>query len=129
LRRHHQAIRARGGEIVALGTGNFAYAERFVADERIPYLVLVDDDGRAARAASVPEVSWYRLLHPTTWRATWGTHRRGYRVHAPGKRVTQLGATFVVGPGARVRYAHVDRDSTDHAPLEEVLTALAAPPG
>jgi hypothetical protein len=31
-----------------------------------------------------------------------------------------------VGPGAHVRYAHVDRDSTDHAPVEEVLTALAA---
>jgi len=113
---------------VAVGTGNFVYAERFVADERIPYLVLVDDDGRAARAASVPEVSWYRLLHPTTWGATWATHRRGYRVHAPGRRVRQLGATFVVGPGPHVRYAHVDRDSTDHAPAEEVLAALAAPP-
>ena len=110
---------------MAVGTGNLDYALSFVADEQIPYLVLVDDDGCAAAAASVPEVSWYRLLHPSTWRATWETHRRGHRVHAPGKRVTQLGATFVVGPGPRVGYAHVDRDSTDHAPVDEVLRALA----
>lgn len=126
MRRHHETIRSRGGEIVAVGTGNLDYARHFVADERIPYLVLVDDDGRAAAAASVPQVSWYRLLHPSTWRATRETYRRGHRVRAPGKRVTQLGATFVVGPGNRVRYAHVDRDSTDHAPLDEILSALGA---
>jgi hypothetical protein len=38
--------------------------------------------------------------------------------------VTQLGATFVVGPGDVVAYAHLDRDSTDHAPLDEVLAHL-----
>jgi peroxiredoxin len=128
LRRHHEVIRSRGGEIVAVGTGNLGYALAFAADERIPYLVLVDDDGRAAAAAAVPHASWYRLLHPSTWRATRETYRRGHRVHAPGRRVTQLGATFVVGPGPRVRYAHVDRDSTDHAPIDEVLGAVAPTP-
>jgi hypothetical protein len=83
----------------------------------------IDDDGRA-RAASVPQVSWYRLLHPGTWHATWKTYQRGHRVHAPGPRVTQLGATFILGPGSRVRYAHVDRDSTDHAPIEALLDAV-----
>ncbi len=36
-----------------------------------------------------------------------------------------FGATFVIGPGDVVRYTHIDRDSTDHAPLDEVLAALA----
>jgi hypothetical protein len=40
--------------------------------------------------------------------------------------VTQLGATFVVGPGSTVRYAHIDRHSEDHAPLDTVLGKLAA---
>lgn len=122
--RHRDAVRARGAEIVAIGTGDLAYARAFVEDERIPYLVLVDDDGRAAEAASVPSASWYRLLHPSTWRATRETHRRGYRVHRPGKRVTQLGATFVLGPGARVAYEHIDADSTKHAPVEALLRVL-----
>jgi hypothetical protein len=38
--------------------------------------------------------------------------------------VTQLGATFVVGPGTQVRYEHVDDHSADHAALEDVLAAL-----
>lgn len=124
MRQHHAAIRARGADIVAIGTGSLDYATVFVVDERIPYPVLVDDDGLAAEAASVPSASWYRLLHPSTWRATWATYRRGHRIHAPGRRVTQLGATFVIGPGPRLRYAHLDRDSTDHAPLDALLKVL-----
>jgi hypothetical protein len=37
--------------------------------------------------------------------------------------VTQLGATFVVGPGDQVRYSHVDPDSTDHAPVPDIFAA------
>ena len=125
MREHQDEIDARGATIVAVGTGDVGYARRFVEDERIPYLVLVDDDGRAAAAASVTTASWVQLLHPRTWYATWQTSQRGHHVHAPGKRVTQLGATFVVGPGGQLRYAHVDADSTDHAPLGDVLAALA----
>ena len=48
---------------------------------------------------------------------------RGARIHKAGKRVTQLGATFVIGPGDQVRYSHVDTDSTDHAPVPEIFAA------
>ena len=43
-----------------------------------------------------------------------------------GKRVNQLGATFVLGPGPRVLYSHVDEHTADHAPLSEVLAFLSA---
>ena len=45
-------------------------------------------------------------------------------LHRAGKRVKQLGATFVVGPGSGVRYRHIDADSTDHATVDDVLSAL-----
>jgi len=124
LRDRYDDLRAQGVELVAVGTGDQRYAGAFVRDEKIPYLVLVDDDAEAARAASVNVASWYRLLHPTTWLATVATWRRGHRIHSPGKRVTQLGATFVLGPGDEVRYSHVDADSTDHADIPEVLAAV-----
>jgi hypothetical protein len=38
--------------------------------------------------------------------------------------VRQIGATFVIGAGDRVRYEHLDTDSTDHARIEEVVAAL-----
>jgi len=110
--------------VVAVGTGDRGYAAAFVAEEGIPFPVLVDDDGAAARAATVRSASWVGLLHPRTWGASVATWRRGHRVHRAGTRVTQLGATFVVGPGDVVAYAHLDRDSTDHAPLDEVLAHL-----
>ena len=127
MRDRYDHIRERGAEVVAVGTGDTRYARRFVEDERIPYRVLVDDDAQAAKAAAVESSSWLGLLHPRTWAATRATWGRGYRVTGVGKRVTQLGATFVIGPGSDVRYAHLDRDSTDHAPLDEVVAALRTP--
>jgi alkyl hydroperoxide reductase subunit AhpC len=125
LRRRHDEIRSRGAEVVAVGTGDVSYAKAFVSDEQIPFPVLVDDDASAARAASVRKASVFSLAGPRTWAGSRQAHRDGFRVHRSGKRVTQLGATFVVGPGSRVSYEHVDGHSSEHAPLDEVLAALS----
>jgi peroxiredoxin len=125
LRGIYDEIQRRGAEVVAIGTGNVRYAAAFVADEDVPFPVLVDDDGRAARAASVRRVGFFRLL--TDRRSRDGAKRAragGHRIHKAGRRVNQLGATFVVGPGAQVRYEHVDDHSADHAPLDDMLAAL-----
>jgi peroxiredoxin len=125
LRGSYDEIRRRGGEVVAVGTGSVRYAAAFVADEDVPFPVLVDDDARAARAASVRRVGLFRLL--TDGRSREGAKRAraaGHRIHKAGRRVTQLGATFVVGPGEQVRYTHVDDHSADHAPIDDVLAAL-----
>jgi peroxiredoxin len=124
LREHYDEITALDADVVAIGTGDRRYAEAFVSDERIPFLVLVDDDGTAAQAASLRTLNWFQLLHPRTWKATRETSKRGYHVHKSGKRVRQIGASFVIGAGDRVRYEHVDRDSTDHAPFDEIVAAL-----
>ena len=117
-------IRRRGAEVVAIGTGSVRYAASFVADEDVPFPVLVDDDARAARAASVRQVRFIRLLKDR--RSRTGAKRAragGHRIHKAGRRVTQLGATFVIGPGSHIRYEHLDEHSADHAPLHEVLDA------
>jgi len=124
LRERYDEITSLGADIVAVGTGDRRYAEAFVRDERIPFLVLVDDDASAARAASLRTLNWFQLLHPRTWKATRETSKRGYHVHKAGKRVKQIGATFVIGAGDRVRYEHLDDDSTDHAEVDEVVAAL-----
>lgn len=125
MRDRYDEIQARGAEVVALGTGDRRYAAAFTADEHIPFPVLVDDHADAARAASVRRVPFLRLM---TDRRSWAGTRRaragGHRVHRSGKRVTQLGATFVIGPGDELRYTHVDDHSADHAPLDDVLHAL-----
>jgi peroxiredoxin len=128
LRGRYDEIRSRGAEVVAVGTGSVRHAAAFVADESVPFPVLVDDDARAARAASVRRVGFFRLL--TDRRSREGAKRAraaGHRIHKAGRRVTQLGATFVIGPGEQVRYEHVDDHSADHAPLDDVLGVLPTP--
>lgn len=124
MREHYDEITSLGADVVAIGTGDLHYADAFVREEQIPFLVLVDDDATAARAASLRTASWYQLLHPRTWKATRETSKRGYHVHKAGARVRQIGATFVIGAGDRVRYEHLDADSTDHASVDEVLATL-----
>jgi peroxiredoxin len=125
LREHYNEITAKGAGVVAVGTGDERYAQAFVAQETIPFPVLVDDDGEAARAAAVRRVPFVKLiLDPRSMPGARRAHQAGFRVKKSGKRVTQLGATFVVGPGDAVRYEHVDVHSADHAPLAEVLAAL-----
>ncbi len=120
-------IRALGAHVVAIGTGDVRYAAAFVRDELIPYTVLVDDNAAAAHAAQVRSTSFIAMFTPRTWKATRETSKRGFHVHKAGKRVTQLGATFIIDPGGSLRYEHIDADSTDHAPIPAVLGALAQP--
>lgn len=124
MRDAHDKILAAGAGIVAIGTGNAKHARHFVEEENIPFPVLVDDDAEAAHAASVKRGSTWNVLGPKTYGDSFRTWRRGHKIHMAGKRVFQLGATFVVGPGDTIRYEHIDQTTVDHAPLDEVFAAL-----
>ncbi len=125
MRDHYDEIRALGAEVVAVGTGNQRHAAAFVADEGVSFPVVVDDDAVAAGAASVRRVRFLKLvLDPRSKPGSRRARASGHRLHRAGRRVTQLGATFVVGPGDRVRYEHVDDHAADHAPIDDVLAAL-----
>lgn len=126
MRGRYDEIRARGADLVVVGTGDVRYARDFVAQEHVPFPVLVDDDGAAASAAAVRRAGLFDLFHPASYGSTVKAWREGYRIYWPGKRVDQLGATFVIGPGGDVRYEHYDAHPADHAPIEDVLAALRA---
>ena len=124
LRDEYGSILERGAEVVAVGTGDAMYARDFVEKERVPFLVLVDDDGAAAEAASVKTGSMSTLMNPRNWARGARALTRGHVQRRNGKRPAQLGATFVIGPGPVVRYEHLDDLPSDHALMEEVLGAL-----
>jgi peroxiredoxin len=127
LRDSYDKISEAGAEVVAIGTGDALYANAFVADLGVPFYVLVDDDAAAASAAAVRKVNFATLLFdPRSLKGALQAHRDGFRVMKSGKRVNQLGATFVIGPGSQIRYAHVDAHTADHAPISKVLAALSA---
>ncbi len=112
--------------MVAIGTGDASYARSFVADSDVSFPVLLDDSAAAAEAVSVRRSGLLALVGPGAWARGRQVWRGGHHVHRPGKRVTQLGATLVIGPGPQLRYEHLDAEPWDHAPLEDVLGALRA---
>ena len=125
MRDAYEEISGAGAEVVAIGTGDERYAKAFVADVQAPFLVLVDDDAAAANAAAIKKVNFATLLFdPRSLKGARRAHRNGFRVMKSGKRVNQLGATFVIGPGSQVRYEHVDVHTADHAPIADVMAAL-----
>jgi peroxiredoxin len=125
LRDHYEEIRALGGEVIAIGTGNVKYAASFVEDEHVPFPVLVDDHSHAARAAQVKRVNFKVLLFdPRSREGAKAARAAGHRIHWPGKRTNQLGATFVLAPGNTVVYEHIDEHTADHAPLDDVIGAV-----
>jgi peroxiredoxin len=124
LRDSYSVITAAGGEVVAVGTGNRMYAGAFAEDMKVTFPMLVDDDGKAAAAASLKKMKPWDLLNPMLWKKSIAAFKDGFKQGKPGARPMQLGAVFVVGPGDRVRYEHLESDPSDHAPIAQVLAAL-----
>lgn len=124
LRRHLNQIRSAGAELVAIGTGDARYARAFVEQAKIEFPVLLDEDGSAAEAAAVRTGTTMQLVGPRSIVVAAKGYATGHFQRKIGRRPKQLGATFVIGPGNVVRFEHLDRDVTDHAPIEEVLAAI-----
>ena len=124
MRGRYEEITGAGAELVAIGTGDARYAQAFIDEEEIPFPVLLDEDGEAAEAASVKRGGVLQLAGPRTAAGVAKAIAAGKRQHKTGKRSTQLGATFVIGPGDEVQYEHLDRDVSDHAPIDETIAAI-----
>ena len=124
MRDAYPEVQRAGGEVVAVGTGNPPMARAFVEDYRIPYPVLIDADARAATAATIGRMSFLGMFTPASYPGTIRAWRAGHRIGMSGDRVTQLAASFVVGPGPTLYYEHRNEHGADHPPLDEVLAAL-----
>lgn len=124
MRDSYRAIEAKGATVVVIGTGDAAYARDMKDSLNLPFDVLVDDEAVAAAAASIDKGSIKNVLKVKAWTSMVRTMRNGHFVGKPGKRVNQLGATFVIAPGNAVPYEFRDPDTSTHAPLNDVIAAI-----
>jgi hypothetical protein len=140
LRDRYAEIQALGAEVVVIGTGDLRYAREFVEDDEIPFPVLVDEDATAADAVGVERVGLSKLFALASLPGTARALRAGFRIGRPGKRVNQLGATFILSPGPRrdpsdgegernglVLFRHYDKHPADHAPMNAIFDVLERP--
>jgi hypothetical protein len=112
--------------VTAVGTGGKGYAQAFIADEQIPFPVLLDEDGAAAEIAGTRTVGAMTLLKlPGVLVSAGRSLRSGHRQHNTGRRPFQLGATLVIAPGDVLLYADYEDFAGDHADLDEVIAVLS----
>lgn len=110
--------------MTAVGTGGKRYAEAFIADESVPFPVLLDEEGEAAGIAGTNTMGVATLLKPAAYTSVIKSLAAGKRQAKTGRRPLQLGATLVIAPGDVLLYADFEDFAGDHAPLDEVLSAL-----
>jgi hypothetical protein len=126
LRAHEEEITGAGAAIAAVGLGDRAYASRFREETGIAFPLLVDEERRAYRAAGLRSGSLLHLLRRDNARARKRASAAGHRQRRLGKDPFQLGASFVFAPGDRDLYVHLSETFGDHAPVGELVTAVAA---
>lgn len=115
---------ATGAGVTAIGTGGKRYAKAFIEDERVPFEVLLDEDGSAADLVGTGNLGAGSVLNPSAWVAGARSLASGNRQHKTGRRPSQLGATLLLGPGDELHYSDYESYAGDHADLDEVLAVL-----
>lgn len=95
----------------------------------MPFPVLLDEDGEAARIAGTRRLQVTTILKPAQIVAGARSTLGGHRQHRSGRRPYQLGATLVVAPGDRLAYADYEDYAGDHADIDEVIAAAQAAAG
>ena len=110
--------------MTAIGTGGRRYARAFIEDEDVPFDVLLDENGTAARIIEVNTIALRSLTKPGGYSAALRSLAEGHRQHKTGRRPMQLGATVVMAPSNDMVYIDREDFAGDHADLEEVLEAV-----
>lgn len=110
--------------MTAIGTGGKRYAKAFMEEERVPFPVLLDENGTAAEIVGTKVLTGTKLVSPRQIGAGLRSTLKGHRQHNAGRRPFQLGATLVIGPGNELRYADFEDFAGDHADIDEVIAAI-----
>ena len=124
MRERIDEIRARGAELVIVGNGAQSFAAAFREDYRLDCPLLVDPELRAYRAAGLRRGRVELLSPRLPWNAVRALRARARQSAVQGDP-WQLGGVFVIRPDGALTYLQRSREAGDHAPVTEILAALA----
>ena len=97
----------------------------FCRKRHVPFDCLGDPDRKGYHAVGLERGSPREYIGPQLAKGFLRAARKGAFAGNPqGGDVSQRPGTFVVSPAGTVLYAHYNKDSSDHPPLEDVLAAL-----
>jgi peroxiredoxin len=124
LRDEVPKIHEAGAELVIIGCGSPTQARWFAEDTEIKTPLFTDPTTKAYWAAGMKRgiartINLKALGH--AFRAFRAGHRQTKTKGAP----FQQGGVLVVAKGGAIQYSFASNDAGDHAPLAEVMSALA----
>jgi peroxiredoxin len=120
-------LRGTGAELVVIGSGRPWHAAAFREEEKVDFPLLVDPDLQAYAAAALQR-SKTALLKPKVLARGAAAFKQGFRQTSTKGDPWQNGGVFVIAQGGRVLYEQRSDGPGDHAPVDDVLAALAPAP-
>jgi peroxiredoxin len=124
LRAASSEFEALGAQIVAIGTGGRQYAAAFVEEHEIPYRVLVDKHLTTHEMIGAKRGSPYGIFKPKVLAAAARAVLDGEMQGKTGPHPFVFGAAHVIAAGGLLRYAWLNDDYQDNAPVEELLESV-----
>ena len=124
MRQRYDEVRARGGEVLAIGFDRLERAERYLAEQELPFPLLVDPERRVYRAYGLEKGAWWRFLLPKVALGYWRMMESGAQVQRPEEDPLQLGGDFVVDPDGRLALVHPAKDPTDRPSVAALLAMI-----
>lgn len=124
MRDRHDDFEKAGAGVAAIGMGTSEMAASFAASRDIPFPLLVDKTRVTYRALDIKKGSWSEVIGPKVWTRYLRALREGHSAAVPRQDPKQLGGALVIAPGGEVKYVHKATNSSDIAPVEELLAAL-----
>jgi peroxiredoxin len=119
-------IRARGAELIAIGSGTVRHASWFIDDQKIDFPVFTDPSLAAYREAGFQR-SVLRLISPrailNSVRAFSGGHRQESFTTVQGDAV-QIGGVIIVDRAGEIVWRYASREAGDHPNPDEVVRAI-----
>lgn len=126
LRQENARIVEAGAQSVVVFMGQPGNVADYCAQRNMPFVCLADPDRSAYRAYDLPT----RIIPMNV-----GAVAKGVRLFAkglttglphPGQDIRQMGGSFVIEKGGRLRLSHVSRDPSSLPSIAVILGALGA---
>lgn len=123
LKKYVPEMRARGAELVVVGSGAEPFAKAFREDLALDVPILVDPKLASYRAAGLRRDLGATLSLEAAKNA-WRAFKSGYRQRSVQGDPWQQGGVFVIAPGDRVLFSYVSKVTGDHPDPADVLDAI-----
>jgi peroxiredoxin len=134
LHRARGDFESAGVRLAVIGIGTPGQAADFRRAQGVDLPLLVDPDRRTyalagAKVATLGEIGGPKILARMLKRTLASRLRQGSIVVHQGRilgHAAQLGGVLIIAPDGSVRYSHLSEDSSDNAPVREVIAAARA---